>query len=111
MFNFLFRMDEQKYPVDVSVEYPEHSARKLAFATVFFLFPKLILVIPHMIVMWFLGIALFVAAILAQFSVLFTGTYPRVFFDFVVGVCRWQMRVNAYIRGLTDTYPPFRLGK
>lgn len=104
-------MEEEKYPVDIMVEYPEYSSRKLALATVLFLFPKLILVVPHMVIMWILGIAMFCAAVIAQFAVLFIGRYPRVFFDFVVSVYRWQMRVNAYIFGLTDTYPPFRLGK
>ena len=99
------------YPVDIIIEYPERPSRGLAFATVFFLIPKLLLVIPHMVIIWILGVAAFIAAIFSQFSVLFTGVYPRVFFDFIVSVYRWQMRMNAYVLGLTDVYPPFRLGK
>ena len=45
--------------------------------------------------------------LIAWFAILFTGKYPRGMFDFVVGLFRWQMRVNAYLLLLTDAYPPF----
>src|SRR5256886_7053340 len=36
--------------------------------------------------------------------------YPRGLFDFVTGVLRWTIRVNAYSQWLvTDRYPPFSL--
>src|ERR1700674_2933959 len=67
--------------------------------------------IPHYFVLLFLGIAAFVAVIVAWFAILFTGRYPRGLFDFVEGVIRWQIRVVAYAIVLTtDRYPPFRLG-
>jgi hypothetical protein len=71
---------------------------------------KWLLAIPHYVVLFFLGIGALVAVIVAWFAILFTGTYPRGLFDFVVGVLRWVNRVNGYAFALvTDEYPPFRL--
>ena len=71
---------------------------------------KWLLAIPHFIVLFLLAILAFFAVIGAWFAILFTGTYPRGLFDFVVGVFRWGLRVEAYaILLTTDRYPPFRL--
>jgi hypothetical protein len=68
------------------------------------------LAIPHYVVLFFLGIAALFAVIFAWFAILFTGRYPRGVFDFVEGVFRWWLRVEAYAMLLaTDRYPPFRL--
>ena len=50
-----------------------------------------------------------VALILAWFAILFTAKFPESLFRFVVGVTRWQLRVNAYVYLLTDEYPPFSM--
>jgi len=72
---------------------------------------KWLLAIPHYIVLFFLGIGVFFAAIFAWFAILFTGRYPRGLFDYIEGVIRWQNRVVGYALILvTDRYPPFRLG-
>jgi Domain of unknown function (DUF4389) len=71
---------------------------------------KWLLVIPHLVVLAFLGIGAVVAVVIAWFAILFTGRYPRPLFDYVVGVGRWALRVSAYATLLiTDRYPPFRL--
>jgi hypothetical protein len=72
---------------------------------------KWLLAIPHAIVLVFLWFAAFWVVVFAWFAILFTGRYPRGMFDFVVGVFRWTLRVEAYALLLTtDRYPPFRLG-
>ena len=72
---------------------------------------KWFLAIPHYVVLFFLGIAAFLAVPVAWFAILFTGRYPRGLFDFVEGVIRWSNRVTGYALILvTDQYPPFRLG-
>ena len=71
---------------------------------------KWLLAIPHFIVLAFLGVAAVVCVVIAWFAILFTSEYPRGLFDFVVGVLRWSLRVEAYAFLLTtDTYPPFSL--
>ena len=71
---------------------------------------KWLLAIPHYVVLFILGIGALVAVVAAWFAILFTGTYPRALFSYVVGVLRWTNRVNAYAFTLvTDQYPPFRL--
>jgi len=66
--------------------------------------------IPHYIVLVILGIGAVVAVIIAWFAILLTGRYPRALFEYVVGVARWALRVQAYVLLLvTDKYPPFSL--
>jgi hypothetical protein len=71
---------------------------------------KWLLALPHLIILGVLAVAAVVCVIIAWFTILVTGRYPRTLFDFVVGVFRWWVRVAAYAFLLTtDRYPPFRL--
>jgi hypothetical protein len=71
---------------------------------------KWLLAIPHYVVLVFLWVGAAVAIVIAWFAILITGRYPRPLFDYVVGVGRWTLRVNAYAWLLvTDRYPPFSL--
>ncbi len=71
---------------------------------------KWLLALPHYIALAFLYLAAIVAVIVAWFAILFTGRYPRGFFDLVEGVIRWHNRVVAYAFTLvTDQYPPFHM--
>jgi hypothetical protein len=71
---------------------------------------KWFLAIPHYIVLAVLGLGGIVAWVISWFAILFTGCYPRVLFDYLVGVGRWGLRVKAYAFLLvTDRYPPFSL--
>lgn len=71
---------------------------------------KWFLAIPHYIVLLFLAVGALLAVVIAWFAILITGRYPRTLFDYVVGVGRWGLRVQAYAFLLvTDRYPPFSL--
>jgi hypothetical protein len=108
---YLFLLDD-RYPstdeeqaVHLEFPYPEASLLNRWLPLV-----KWLLAIPHYVVLFFLAIGAVVAAIIAWFAILFTGTYPRGLFDYVVGVFRWSNRVTGYAFALvTDMYPPFSL--
>jgi hypothetical protein len=71
---------------------------------------KWLLAIPHYIVLAFLFIGLIVLTVLAWFAIIFTGKYPKSFFEYNIGVLRWCLRVECYSLLLTtDKYPPFSL--
>lgn len=71
---------------------------------------KWLLAIPHYVVLAVLLVGGFFVWVIAWFAILFTGTYPRGLFDYMVGVSRWVIRVQAYALLLvTDEYPPFSL--
>ena len=109
---YLFLLTDQ-YPstveeqsVHLEIDYPDVKSNLNRWMPLV----KWLLAIPHYIVLFFLGIAALFAAVFAWFAILATGQYPRGLFDFIVGVGRWGLRVNAYAFLLvTDRYPPFSL--
>lgn len=72
---------------------------------------KWLLAVPHIVILAFLTVAVVFVTIIAFFAIIFTGRYPRKFFNFVVGVFRWWWRVEFYALSVlgTDKYPPFSL--
>ena len=71
---------------------------------------KWLLAIPHYIILLVLWIFAFFAILIAWFAILITGRYPAGLFNYVVGVFRWTVRVQAYVSLLvTDQYPPFSM--
>lgn len=97
---------DEEQSVHIDIPYPD-AERDL---THWLPLVKWLLAIPHWIVLCFLWILAFVVAVVAWFAIVFTGRYPRDMFNFVVGVMRWSLRVDAYaVMMVTDQYPPFRL--
>ena len=71
---------------------------------------KWLLALPHVVVLAFAYVGAVIAVVIAWFSIVLSGTYPRSLFDYVVGVQRYGLRVLAYALILTtDVYPPFSL--
>jgi hypothetical protein len=90
------------YPVTFEISYPGELNRWLPLI-------KWLLVIPHFIALFFVGIGAFFALVYGFFAVLFTGRWPQGAFDYLVGTQRWAYRVLAYFHLMTDAYPPFSL--
>src|SRR5712691_3314318 len=91
--------DDPRVRVDVRPQLTDRNR-----LTAFF---RIILVIPHLVVLAVLVVASFVLTVIAFFAVLFTGRWPAGMRDFVLNVWRWGLRVEAYFLLLTDAYPPF----
>jgi hypothetical protein len=94
---------EDEQAVHLELDYPD--ARQL---NRWLPLVKWLLAIPHYVVLLVLFVIAVLAIVIAWFAILFTGSYPRGLFDYVVGVFRWALRVAAYAFLLiTDRYPPF----
>jgi len=115
--------DVADYPARVEVQYPQSLSRRLVLVKWW------LLALPHYLVvavfaggawaswsgaggMWgdaTSGGLIGLLVLFVGFALLFTGSYPRSLYDFVMGMNRWCFRVLAYSALMTDTYPPFRL--
>jgi len=97
-------VDEQS--VHLEIDYPDVEADLNRWLPLV----KWLLAIPHYLVLAVLALVGVVVWVIAWFAILFTGRYPRSLFDYLVGVGRWALRVQAYAFLLvTDRYPPFSL--
>ena len=93
------------YPVTVSIEYPERLSR--GWVVMKALLGWIYVGIPHGVILWLYGIAVYVVLFVAFWIILFTGKFPRGLYDFVVNYLRWSMNVTVYLSFLRDEYPPF----
>ena len=101
-----FPSTEREQSVHITIPYPNVKKDLLPGMPLV----KWFLAIPHCFILVFLGIAAAFCVFISWFAILFTGRFPRSFFDFVVGVMRWGLRVSAYaVLLVTDVYPPFSL--
>ena len=96
---------DEEQGVHLEIDYPDASQLNRWMPLV-----KWILAIPHYVVLFVLLIIAAILFVLGWFVILLTGTFPRGFHNFIVGVNRWSLRVTAYAFLLTtDEYPPFSL--
>ena len=102
-------VDEQAYDVQVEFTVPEEHNRLWAIP-VLGIAVKLIILIPHLLILAVLGAVVELLALVTWIPVLFGGHYPSWGYEVVGGTLRWNANVEAYLAGLTDRYPPFRLG-
>ena len=91
------------YPASIEVTAPVGPRDRATVAV------RLLLAVPHLVMLFFLAFAWFIATIVAWVSILVNGTYPPSLRPFCLGVMRWMLRVEAYLLLLVDAYPPFAL--
>lgn len=94
---------DDAYPAEIVLPSPEGERDRVGVAF------RLVLAIPHFIVMWFLSVAWGVTTAIAWIAILFTGKYPEGLYGFAMGVFAWGVRLEAYILLMRDEYPPFTL--
>ena len=94
---------DDEYPATIEVREPAQPRDSATIAV------RLILVLPHAVLLFFLLIGWVVTTIVAWFAILFTRSYPPSLYEFRLGVMRWGLRVEAYLLLLVDEYPPFSL--
>jgi hypothetical protein len=91
------------YPAELELRPPDAPRPRLTVAF------RVILALPHLLAVWFLGIAWAFTSLVAWLAILLNGSYPRALYEFATGVLRWNTRVEAYLLLLCDAYPPFSL--
>lgn len=70
-------------------------------------FFRLILAIPHFIVLYLWSILAAVVVVIAWFAALFTGSVPAGLHNFLATFLRYSTRVTAYTLLLSNPFPPF----
>jgi hypothetical protein len=90
-------------PTDQPVFVADYVEKRSRVSTFF----RLILAIPHLIVITLWAIAAAFAVIAAWFILLFTARWPQGLYDFVAAYQRYSTAVYGYVALLTDEYPPF----
>ncbi|KAA0234988.1 MAG: hypothetical protein JJLCMIEE_01267 [Acidimicrobiales bacterium] len=103
-----FRLSGGDFPVDfVNEDGTDERHRVLGLLGIILLKPLLLL--PHMVVLFFVSVAALVMGWIGYWAVLFTGRFPESLFRLLEGTIRWSARLTAWHFGLTDHYPPFAL--
>ena len=87
--------------VDFALQLSDRNRLTVAF--------RLVLIIPVLVYTLLIAIGAAVAVVIAAMAVLFTGRWPQGLRSFVLDAGRLSLRVSAYGRLLTDTYPSFAL--
>src|SRR5690606_34106126 len=88
------------YPITYTFETPEKIARWRPLV-------HWLLAIPHVIVMYVLGLVAYVLAIVSWFIGWITGSVPEGLQKPIAMYIRYGSRVSSYILWLREEYPPF----
>lgn len=96
------------HDVDVRWDESQHVAR-WAGIPLLGVWIRTILLIPHLIILYVLGIAVGFLSLVTWIPVLLNGRYADWAYRIVGGYMRWQNRISCYALLMTGPYPPFSL--
>lgn len=102
-----FGLNAEDPNIKIELEAPEKSNRLTVLLRTMFGF--IYVMIPHIFCLAFISLGVGIVNFIAFWAILITGTYPKGMHGYMVGILRWQFRLNAYMGYLTDVYPPFSL--
>lgn len=91
-------------PPGVDVEFRREAIARTSRLTVAF---RVLLALPHLLVLTAIGYAVALVAIVAWFAALFTARVPQGIYGFIGWVVRYGARVSSYLWLLTDRWPTF----
>jgi len=96
------------YPVEV--DFPETQTLNRAWGIPLLgIMARGLLAIPHLILLWLLGLLAGLLYLVVWFPVLVNGRFPDWGYDLIGGAFRWYVRVTAWVMLMVEPYPPFRL--
>jgi hypothetical protein len=96
------------YPVNVSYDRNAATNRFWGIPVIGMLI-RLILLIPHLLLLILVGIVAALLGLVTWIPVLLLGRFPGWGYRWIGGLMGWALRVQAYYLLLTPTYPPFSL--
>lgn len=96
------------HPLQISFTYPVRYSKVLAFLRLSFI-GMIIIMIPHLFILLLLSIGAMLIYLIGIISVIITRRWPKIIFDFMVKYFAYISNVLAFMNGIIDRYPSFRL--
>ncbi len=107
-----FTTNLENYPTEIRVDNREGNSRSKLLTLYGSIFQgKIILLLPHYIILILYTILAAIASFLGPIVVLLLGRYPVSWMGFIVKVRQQRSRILAYVMCLTEAFPPLIPGE